>query len=91
MATLRAISNRLVWRDCTPHYAAKVGDHSYVVHHRTIDEADWKAFADALAKQGEWSPPGAPSVRRRYRYLLPGDGHRYWIIGPILNRVKAGP
>jgi hypothetical protein len=87
---LGAIAARLNWRACTPEYAAKVGPHEYVVRGKTISDADWQTFADAIDQDGEWrswSPPGAPEVVSRYRYVVLDD-RRYWRFDTVLNRCR---
>jgi hypothetical protein len=89
-AELQQIVDRLVWRPCRPEYAERVGPHEYVVRNQTIGEPEWLVLVEAIRLHGQWrwwSPPGAPSKRFRYRYLLLGE-HRYWTIQLILNRAR---
>jgi hypothetical protein len=90
MEPLLKLAARLRWRACKPEYAAKVGEHEYVVRGKTISEHDWQTFAAAIDREGvwrDWSAPGAAGVVRRYRYLVLGE-HRYWHFHTILNRCR---
>lgn len=64
--------------------------HEYVVRGKTVSEDDWKTFVSAIDRDGvwrSWSPPDAPEVVRRYRYLVVGE-YRYWRFDTILNRCE---
>ena len=66
--------------------------HEYTV--RSKDEgsdaaADYARLYQAVQEHGQWEKWG----KNRYQYLYPGDGWRYWTMGPrygfIINRARA--
>jgi hypothetical protein len=62
--------------------------HEYVVR-IAENEADYTRLYRAVQEHGRWEKWG----KARYRYLYPGDGWRYWIMGPtkwsfIINRAR---
>jgi hypothetical protein len=56
---------------------------------RPENEVAYLALYDAVKERGQWEKWG----KNRYRYLYPGDGWRYWTMGPrygfIINRARA--
>ena len=66
--------------------------HEYTI--RSKDEgsdaaADYARLYQAVQERGLWEKWG----KNRYRYLYPGDGWRYWTMGPrygfLINRARA--
>jgi hypothetical protein len=64
--------------------------HEYVV--KTLaNEADYTGLFTAIREHGAWERYG----KRRYRYLRPGDGWKYWIMtsqvghSRIINRARV--
>jgi hypothetical protein len=62
--------------------------HEYTTR-RPENEAAYLALYDAIKEHGRPEKWG----KNRYRYLYPGDGWRYWTMGPrygfIINRARA--
>jgi hypothetical protein len=64
------VVERLTWRRCRPEYAAQVGDHEYVVRHKTCDEEAFAVLTGAIWGYG-----------RRERYLVTGNTFTYFVRG----------
>ena len=57
--------------------------HEYFVLSAKTNDAYW-TLVNAIREHGVDGMFGS----HRYRYLLPGDGWRYWCIPPVLNRAR---
>lgn len=72
--------------------------HEYSIRGRTASPADYDALSAAIRARGvteRWNAKrlcaGEPltlgaGAGRPARYLYPGDGWRYWQMGPTINR-----
>jgi hypothetical protein len=84
---LRALIGRLAFRfaKTMPHIP-----HEYAVR-SPENEADYVTLAQAILDHGIYGYWG----KRRYRYLYPGDGWKYWLMttsirqSRILNRARV--
>lgn len=64
--------------------------HEYTIRDKARDPADFARLYAAIEEHGSWERWNG----RRYRYLYPGDGWRYWILGSrysfLVNRARVG-
>jgi hypothetical protein len=60
--------------------------HEYVLQDKEPELYTW--YKERLKKEGVQEQFTLRGRTRTYRYLYPGDGYKYWIIGAILNRAK---
>lgn len=62
--------------------------HEYTTR-KPENEVDYARLYQAVKDHGRWEKWG----KNRYRYLYPGDGWRYWLLGPkysfLINRARA--